>query len=196
MLEEWKQKFQEQKDKGLKWGKGSQGKYLLVIIVSLGLLALLWPTASQPSSVKDAGTAQPEAAVSANSDYKAKMTSELENILSKVAGAGQVKVSLSFTSDGLKTYAANVREEKRDVTENNTSQGSKKTVEEAMNKDIAVSGSSPLLVENKVPEVTGVLVVAEGAKNAAVKEELIKATATLLHIPYHKVEVVAKEGGI
>ncbi|HCF51291.1 MAG TPA: stage III sporulation protein AG, partial [Syntrophomonas sp.] len=52
-----------------------------------------------------------------------------------------------------------------------------------------------LLVEEKTPEVLGVLVVAAGASNVAVKEQLSSATATLLNIPLHRVMVVAGKGG-
>ncbi len=193
MLEEWIKKIKEQKDKGLVFGSGEKSKYLLILIVSIGLIALLWPSTSSTEKVAEN---LPRNDVSSQNNYKAQTTAELESILSSIEGAGVVKVSLTLASDGLKTYAANIREEKRDTQEQAPNQVNKKTVEETMNQDITVSSGNPLLVENKTPQVTGVLVVAEGAANMRVKEELIKAAATLLNLPFHKVEVVSKQGGI
>ncbi|MDR1159808.1 MAG: hypothetical protein LBK69_04185 [Syntrophomonadaceae bacterium] len=194
MKEDILRKLKEKKDKGEQWFKGEKSKYIIVILVSIGLLVLLWPSPVKNSDT-EVSTAPMETKSLNENGHKEKMIGELENILSNVSGAGQVKVNLTLSSDGVKTYATNERVERRDIDEGDSVQTIKKTVEESSNKDIAVSGSSPLLIEDKTPEVIGVLVVAQGAKDAIVKEELIKATATLLNISYHKVEVVAKQGG-
>lgn len=193
MLAEWMRSSQEggagQKNE---WVKKS--KYLLVILGCLGILALIWPVTntSQKSSVSTPLPAYQKEDVEG---VKAQMEEELASILSQIEGAGRVEVSLTLSSDGVKTYAANVREEKKDYAEE--SGGSKKVTNETnVSQDIAVNSGGALLVEHKNPEVVGVLVVAEGAGNSKVRENLTYAAATLLDIPVHKVKVMPGEEGL
>lgn len=105
-----------------------------------------------------------------------------------------MSVSISLRSDGLKNYASNTQNEVRETSEQDRNGGDRKIREENMSSDVAVSGGSALLVEEKAPEILGVLVVAEGAGNASVKEELSDATATLLDISPHQVRVLPRKG--
>ncbi len=188
MLEEWIRGIKEPENasEARDWKKWS--RYLLAIVVCIGLLALIWPMdKSQPS---------PAAVKTNNSSVeqaKAKLTAELQSILSQVEGAGEVGVSISLNSNGLKDYASNTKNEIRETSEQDRSGGDRKIREENLSSDIAVSGGAALLVEEKAPQVLGVLVVADGAGNAAVKERLTDATATLLNISPHQIRVVPRK---
>ncbi len=60
---------------------------------------------------------------------------------------------------------------------------------------MAVSSGNPLLLEEKMPEILGVLIVADGADDPQVKENLTNAASTLLDISPHRVRVMPREGG-
>ncbi|MDD4170636.1 MAG: hypothetical protein PHQ94_00200 [Syntrophomonas sp.] len=171
------------------WSK--KGKYLIVAAVCLGILSLMWPInnsvpvqTAAPSAMKYEGVAQ----------AKADLAVELESILSQVEGAGTVQVSITLSSDGLKSYARNTKHERRETQEMDRNSGDRNITEENQSSDIAASGGAALLVEDSAPEVVGVLVVAEGAANSLVKEKLTDATTTLLNIAPHQVRVVARKG--
>lgn len=192
MLEEWIRDFtakKEDKNERLAWW-GKKGKYVLVMVICLGILALLWPNSKPQSSGIATKTGTTKATNSA--DVKSRMTTELENILASVEGAGMVKVNLTLRSDGLKNYAANTREERQDSEEKDNKGTEKKTSQQNVTRDLTVSGGSPILVEQEYPEVLGVLVVADGARNAVIKEELIEAVSTLLNLPPDKVTVLPR----
>jgi len=192
VLDEWKRKISDSEHSF--WGSwGKKGNYLVVgLVVCLGLLTILWPQSSNSSS--------PETAVSASqttegvAQAKAKLAGELEDILSQVEGAGKVQVSITLSSDGLKSYARNTKDDKRETQESASSSGTRTIKEENQSSDIAISGGSALLVEDSAPEVVGVLVVAEGAQDSRVKEQLTDATTTLLNISAHQVRVVGRKG--
>jgi len=190
MLEEWlRGKTAQDVGESARWFKQPVSRYIMIAAVCLGLLALIWPLGRSPSTANRAVTT-----VKADSaPVQSEMTASLESILSQVAGAGRVKVSISLASDGQKSYASNSRDENRQITEGGTPGGSKLTSEETRVRDLAVSGGSPLLVENKTPEVLGVLVVAEGADRPEVAERLLEATATLLKISPCQVSVMPRE---
>jgi stage III sporulation protein AG len=166
---------------------GKKSKYILVIAICLGLLALIWPVTRTDKASNN--TAVRSSDISSAKKFNRELASELECILSSIDGAGKVKVSISLASGGLKTYAANTRNESRSIEESQNGVN-KKTTETNVARDLAVSAGAPLLIENKTPEVMGVLVVAEGATSPIVQEKLVQATATLLNISPHQVCVM------
>ncbi|MEA4923959.1 MAG: hypothetical protein VB084_01500 [Syntrophomonadaceae bacterium] len=191
MLDEWKRKVSSS-EKGL-WGSwGKKANYLTVaIVICLGLLTILWPQKSNSPVETTASALQTEVGVV---QAKADLAAELEAILAQVDGAGQVQVSITLSSDGLKSYARNTKDDKRETKESASSSGTRTIIEENQSSDIAISGGSALLVEDSAPQVVGVLVVAEGAQDSRVKEQLTDATTTLLNISPYQVRVVARKG--
>lgn len=188
MLDEWIRGEGDNEKNGGGWLNGKKGRLILVIVICLGLLALIWP--NNKADAPRNQIAQP-LTDKVSQGMKASMQADLEAILSQIKGAGVVEVSVTLGSQGTRSYATNNREERRETSENGRSQ----TVEESSTRDLAVSSGNPLLVEEKMPEIMGVLVVADGAGDPQVQESLTNATSTLLNIPAHKVRVLPREGG-
>ncbi len=192
MLEEWIRNSGEKVRGGFSpWG-GKNVKYILIALICLGLLALIWPSGNRktPSSAEQQVSASQD-----SSQVKKEISSNLESILSQIQGAGEVKVSVYLASDGTKTYASNSRDETRETTEGGSGD-TKKTSEESKQRDLAVSGGSPLLIENKAPQVLGVLIVADGAVSPEVSERLVEAASTLLNISAHQVSVMPRQNSV
>lgn len=193
MLEEWIREWKAGSG-NTSWLKRFRSKHLLVVLVCLGILALLWPVTSIDDAKQTISNSNQSDVGSGN--LKSQTAAALEGILTQISGAGKVQVSITLASDGSKAYATNTRQEKRTVEEKDAKGALKTTVEENTSNDLSVSSGNPLLLETKGPEVIGVLVVADGARDAAVREKLMQATATLLDVPLHKVRVMPREGGI
>lgn len=192
MLEEW---IRERVcvDKGTSFFRSKKGQYLLIILVCLGLLALVWPLSNSKSKSGIPNVEQ--AGMDLYGGSSSKISQEVASILAEIEGAGEVEVRITLASTGMKTYAANTRNESRESDESDRQGGRKNSVEHSITQDIAVSSGSPLIVEEKNPEILGVLVVADGARLPELREKLIQATSTLLDIPVHKVQVMPREGG-
>jgi stage III sporulation protein AG len=191
MLEEWIREKSKEGGAG-SWLRSKPLQYLVLILVCLGLLALIWPTGSEQKLVERPGTGLESLDPTQGSK---EMSREVASILAKIEGAGKVDVSITLASSGQKSYATNIRHDARESKESN-GQGSKSSLEESNTQDIAVSSGNPLLIEEKTPEILGVLVVADGARWPVLREKITNATATLLNIPVHKVQVMPREGGI
>lgn len=193
-MDEWVREKKTGRNLG-SWLHSKKGQYVLIILISIGLLALIWPPDN--SNTQSSNTSPPgggeQVSGSGASSYAA--AHEIEAILQEIEGAGRVKVSITLASSGEKTFATNTRNERRESNENDRQGGNKESVEHSISEDIAVSSGSPLIVEEKNPEILGVLIVADGARYADVREALINATATLLNIPVHKVQAMPREGG-
>jgi stage III sporulation protein AG len=84
-------------------------------------------------------------------------------------------------------------------SENNTSEkdsggGTRSIGQSSRENGVAyeeVQGGSrkPIILKELLPEVKGVVIVADGASDPEVKEDLTRATQILLDVPIHKVSV-------
>lgn len=194
MLAEWVKKKTER----LPWipaGKGEwmslKSPWILGCLAVVGIIFLMWPSSGSP----DGGIkrARPTVETVAGGSLQAAMEQELAGILSQVEGAGRVDVSLTLASEGIKTYAYNRKEESRALEETDRNGGSRRTTETSSSRDVVVSSNqTPLLVEKKPPLVKGVLVVADGAYDPVVREQMTKAVITLLDIPASRVMVLPR----
>jgi len=125
---------------------------------------------------------------------------ELENKLQAnillMEGAGKVQVSVSF-STGLKNeYAHNDNITKNTSKETDKTGGTRETTQVTENNQVVMpNGSSqPVLVMEDRPEIAGVMIIAEGARDPNVREGIHTAVRTLLNISSNKITVVPMGG--
>ena len=82
------------------------------------------------------------------------------------------------------------------VSEKDSNGGERKTEETSTEENIIYEESnnlkSPVVKQSILPEIVGVIVVAEGANNIAVKENLIKAVEATVNVPSHRIQVFSK----
>jgi len=124
------------------------------------------------------------------------MENKLQANLLQMEGAGKVEVSVSYAT-GLKTeYARNDNVTKRTSKQTDKTGGTQETTEVTENNQVVMpSGSSqPVMVVEDRPEIAGVLIIAEGARDPKVREAIHTAVQTLLNIPGAKITVVPMGG--
>lgn len=125
---------------------------------------------------------------------------KLEAALSTIAGAGEVKVTVMFTTGPEYTYVTDevyrVQQGEEKVKEGGTRTTTEENTEE---KTVLVrsqgGGEQPVILKKKEGEIGGVLVIAEGARDPEVRLTLTRAVVTLLGVAAHRVEVFPKENG-
>ena len=109
--------------------------------------------------------------------YEAQTEQKLEELLSTVDGAGQVRVMLTWEG-------SSERQVEKDRISNADS------VEEETIYQENDSGKYPYVVSWTNPKVTGVLVIAEGGGNTKVKAEILEAVQALFGIEPHKIKIM------
>lgn len=122
----------------------------------------------------------------------------MEKILSQIDGAGNVNIMITFASGSESVPAYDTRKSESSIREEDGSGGTRVNtqVQEENNVVYEKSGNGamkPVIIKEKSPEVKGVVVVADGANEPVVKENLIRAVQTLLDVPPHKVQVFARK---
>ena len=106
----------------------------------------------------------------------------MAEILSKIQGAGQVDVMLTYRQTEEKTIAHNeTREEKGETL---------RTEQTAILLEDGDGATQPLVLTEAGPVVEGVVIAAQGADSPAVAAALNQAAQALLDVPAHKVAVL------
>ncbi|MCL2575887.1 MAG: hypothetical protein FWE33_05585 [Defluviitaleaceae bacterium] len=183
-----------------KGGKKSKKVQNLLIMLLVGVLLLLASSyfANRSSGGDedfsilplDDGRPQLSSAVEQASEAVAR---QMEEILSQIAGAGEVRVMLTFGTS-INIYAQNTQASLSHTTEEDGEGGLRSIdVESSTHTYVMVrqpDGSErPLRIQEIHPQVEGVIVVAQGAGDVVVRDALVRATHTLLGIGAHRVQV-------
>jgi len=109
--------------------------------------------------------------------YNQEMENKLKAVISAVDGVGDVSVALTYSSGVEKVYAY---ETKKQSSGGNSTESSV----------LVTVGGSPVVLRELPPQVSGVVVVAQGAQNPVVKMHIIQIVETLLGVDGDKVQVL------
>jgi stage III sporulation protein AG len=176
----------------------------LLLVFGFGLLLLVFsgswfnPRSSPPASEPVPGVKAQSAAGDDLTPVEEELESRLAAILGAVDGAGSVQVTVTLESGAENVYAQNVNKQDQTIDEKDVSGGNRTTNEVNEQDDLVLlqsgssGNSSPVVVKELHPQIAGVLVLAEGANNPALKEKLIQAVETVLDIPSYRVMVLPK----
>ena len=201
VFEQWWKRLKNKKEWSL---ARSPGVWRLILLLAGGLFLLIYT--SSWVSPKPKSTPSPNYQADENKSEEGLSAAEkdlerrLEGVLSSVAGSGEVQVTVTMAAGPEYLYAKNLSEQTRTIEEKDQSGGNRTTTEANEEGNLVlvqtVSGGKeePVLIRAKRPEIAGVLVLAEGARDPGLREELVQAVVTVLAIPAHKVTVLPKEG--
>ncbi|ABY92818.1 MAG: stage III sporulation protein AG [Thermoanaerobacter sp.] len=169
--------------------------FLIGLILLIGASALSKPRPSNNNDNKELVLAQKE---SSSEDYAQKLEKDLKNILSKIEGVGNVEVLITLNSDEEVVAAMDVVESSTTTNEKDSSGGIRETIQTESNNRVVTSQNTsgqnaPIVLKRIMPEIRGVIVVADGAKDPRLRYELSSAVQTALGIPAYKVKVISSK---
>lgn len=141
-----------------------------------------------------------EVAVVGVNDEKTDLEKNIEEILSQINGVGKVEVLVTYVSGREIVPYSDVKKSDGITDEKDSTGGTRKINQSSYESQIAYedSGSGvkkPIILKELLPEVKGVVVVADGANDPLVKECLLNAVKVLLDVPVHKIQVFERKGG-
>ena len=157
--------------------RGLWDKYKFVaLVVLIGAVLLLWPSGKQTTSGRSSD-AMPAKAQD--------VQGEMEEILSKISGVGQVQVMLTVDTDGTRQLAQD--------TELSYS-GSTAAPEDYSRRSEAVvvdngDGDQTVVIQTQYPTYRGALVVCQGGDRAEVKLAVTEAVAALTGLTADRITV-------
>ena len=164
--------------KGLFRPENKKMRSNILLALLLGILLLAAGRSFSSSEGKTASPPQPAAKETADRETERRMA----EILSKVEGAGQVDVMLTYRQT-----------EEKNIAHNETREESGETLRTEYTAILLEDGdgaTEPLILTEISPVVEGVVIAAQGADSPAVAASLNQAAQALLDVPAHKVAVL------
>lgn len=126
----------------------------------------------------------------------AELEARLEGILSQLSGAGRVRVMITGKDNGEKVVEKDVPSQNSSVQEEGEGGGSVRTSSDETREETTVyvrDGNgleTPYVRQELSPNITGVLVLAEGGDNAVVEKNITDAVKALFGLEAHKIKVM------
>ncbi|RKD34571.1 sporulation stage III protein AG [Thermohalobacter berrensis] len=129
-------------------------------------------------------------------NYTSTLESKLETVLSQIKGVGQVEVMITLYDSAERIPAVNTTKTEEKTKEKDSQGGVREVIKQDYTEQVVVSNQnndSLVVIKEVKPKVKGVIVVAEGAEDLAVKEKLYTAVKTVLGISGNRVEIYPKD---
>lgn len=173
----------------------------LVIIALAGVFLLVLSLPSNKGGETDKGETESnsnlidevsgEVAEDAMEQYRKRKEQQLEKLLAKADGVGNVQVMITLASSEekitLQNDSATQESSVGDASEKSVEKQSASTESVLIHRD---GEESPYLVRIISPEVEGVVVVAQGSDGGNVDTEIIAAVQALFSVEPHKIRVM------
>ncbi|KAB3527573.1 stage III sporulation protein AG [Alkaliphilus serpentinus] len=180
-----------------------QKKYVanLLVVITAGILLLIFFSDFGASSrTQNNSNRQYNDEILVNSEGQKTdeeiVEGRLKRILQEIKGAGEVEVMITFEIGSEMVAAMNTVTSTDKTEEKDANGGTRVVTSESTTGNIATindsSGNKPLVIKEIMPQIKGVIVVAEGADDIQVKSMLYEAVKTVLQVPGHKVQIYTK----
>lgn len=179
-------------------GEDSRQKTKIILLLGLAgvfiiLLVDLADSFTTPPSPEDT---REEEIIEEESSTKS-LEQELAELLSQVAGVGEVSVQITFASTSERIYARNTMINRETTTEEKEGELTQSRKRNNKEKEVVIlnkgGGEEAVVKKELKPVIDGVLIVAEGAEQAQIRADLISAVKRGLGVSSHKISVLPKE---
>ncbi len=177
MIKQLSQKLAE--SKFVKKLRGIKHIEIIILVVFIGVILLICFSSNIFSNSSSS---------TVSVSYATQIEERLEKVLSQIDGAGNVNVMVMVESSSTLVIATS-KEEKTNSSTTSSSSSENTTVVETPIVITKNGTSSPLVLQEIMPEVKGVVVVASGANNVKVKLELLKAVQSALNLDISCIEI-------
>jgi len=187
----------EQKNGG-KNNKGTNFLIFVLAVVLVGILAMIASDVFKSASIKTSAekTTAEESRVSQSTStqyYETMEENRLKGILEAINGVGRVDVMLTIEGSEEQVPAVNVNDSTSDTQEKDNTGGIRNTKQQNNGSTVVLSSdgskSTPLIIKTYKPKIVGVAVVAEGAKDQYVQNQIKEVVTRVYNLKADKVSV-------
>ena len=127
--------------------------------------------------------------------YEQELEARIGRLLSQVEGVGEADVMVVLKSSEERVYRVDQNQMVSQLDGNEDSQGEKRQ-ELSESTVLAGQDQEPVMEKELRPEISGIVISAEGGGSAVVRAEVSEAMEALFGLPQHKIKVLkrVKEG--
>lgn len=174
--------------------------FLVLLIITVIAINMIWvqdeeKTEEQQANYKVVATQGENSNIIESEEYD--LQTELEDILSKMEGIGEVDVLITYsqTNTIMPMYSET---QSTSITEETDSSGGTRTQESSnINKEVVTDGDNNAITQTvMLPKVEGAIVIAEGGGNATTKANVIQAVSAVTGLATYKVQVFEMKNSV
>ena len=172
---------------------------IVILIITIVAINLIWNDGkSDKQDVIDDGKrlANQDNTISTNniqSETTSNLETNLENILSRIQGVGEVHVFVNYSESSEVVAMYNENLQTSTTEETDTSGGVRKIQETDSQKEIIYQENDgekvPITQKVIEPKIEGAIITAKGASDANVKTNIIQAVEAVTGLATHKIQV-------
>lgn len=184
----------------LRYKKIRKDQCLILVLTGILLCVIALPVKDDKKlPVTDetvtAGLRKEEVRMDRGEEYTDDWEKRLEETLSCIEGAGKVRVLITLRESESRVVEKDKVEESSDTVERDSTGGTRSVMEQKEDGRTvfapdAAGQNVPYVVKTTAPVVEGVVVVAQGADNSLVKQEIIASVQVLFNLDVNKIRVV------
>ena len=174
----------------------------LVILLLCGVLLLIIALPVNTGNQNNTDEMAEKSAEAVDSySYARYLEKHLEEILSQVKGAGEVRVMITLTDSGERIVEKDTESTTETVKEEDSQGGSRTTMNDSRSEtsvynsgsgESLSSGGEPYVTKEKTPVVGGIIVIADGGDNGVVVQNITEAIQALFDVDTHKIKVMKR----
>lgn len=175
-------------------------EWAMILIAGLCCVIIVFPFGKEETTSGQSGTEGTAVqgvetqGAKENTDYVGQLESRLSELLSSVENVGKVKVMITVTSTTEKNVLQDGSRESEQTTETDSAGGSRISVSERSDGTTVFydtnGASTPYILSETYPEITGVVVIAEGSGTGTVDYDIMNAVQVLFNVPAHKIKIM------
>ena len=177
--------------------------FLVILIITIVAINIIWNGDSNSNENPNNTSTKQLASDNVNMtninsdiekiDNTSNLKENLEEILAKIKGVGEVQVFINYSESNEIVPMYNENSKISNTEENDTSGGTRKIQETDVQKEIIYQEDNgektPITQKVVQPKVEGAIVTAKGASDAAVKTSIIQAVEAVTGLATHKIQV-------
>lgn len=185
------------------WKKWKKDQWLILFLAGVLLLVIAIPVNSGKTGGNDEKTGMAETggeavseekATTSAKDYAGALEDKLEELLSQMEGVGKVRVMITLKDSGESVVEKDTNTTGTSTTEKDSGGGEREITESSQEESTIYQDTSqegePFISKENMPEIEGVLVVAQGGGNIVTAGNISESLEALFGIEAHKIKVV------
>ena len=172
--------------------------FIIILIITIIAINVIWngdeKTPKEDTAIynKQLATEQNMATIE-TANMENTLEANLEKVLSKINGVGEVKVLISYVESSEIVAMYNENTKNTSTQEEDSGGGTRVVNETDTQKDIIYKEENgekvPITQKVISPKIEGALIIAQGANDANVKSNIIQAVEAVTGIATHKIQV-------
>ena len=173
----------------MKTGKLKKEQMLILGLLGILLMVIAIPVPQNKTDGQTEHRAEEERETVTES-----MEVRLENVLNQISGVGKTKVFITYQDHGKLILEKDEAVLEELIQEEDGSGGTRMTTTRNHEQETVYDqDESPCIIQELMPKVEGVLIVAQGAGNEGVKKQIQEAMEALFGLEAHKISIMKME---